>query len=56
MMIPYMCPELPAKQNEALNYGVKVPLVYTAVALRNWTAFKKLGIRGVQTPGMYHSV
>ena len=55
MMIPYLCPELPAPQREALKYGVKVPLVYTAVALRNWTAFKKLGIRGVQTPGMYHS-
>jgi len=55
MMIPYLCPELPAKQREALKYGVKVPLVYTAVSLRNWTAFKKLGVRGVQTPGMYHS-
>ncbi|MGP0070489.1 MAG: NAD(P)-binding protein [Bryobacteraceae bacterium] len=55
MMIPYLCPELPAKQREALKYGVKVPLVYTAVSLRNWTAFKKLGLRGVQTPGMYHS-
>jgi len=55
MMIPYLCPELPPKQKDALHYGVKVPLVYTAVALRNWTAFKKLGIRGVQTPGMYHS-
>jgi spermidine dehydrogenase len=55
MMIPYLCPELPAKQREALKYGVKVPLVYTAVALRNWTAFKKLGVRGIQTPGMYHS-
>jgi len=55
MMIPYLCPELPAKQQEALHYGVKVPLVYTAVALRNWTAFKKLGMRGAQTPGMYHT-
>src|SRR5262249_6995346 len=55
MMIPYLCPELPKKQQQALHYGVKVPLVYTAVALRNWTAFKKLGIRGAQTPGMYHS-
>jgi spermidine dehydrogenase len=55
MMIPYLCPELPPNQKEALHYGVKVPLVYTAVALRNWTAFKKLGIRGVQTPGMYHT-
>jgi spermidine dehydrogenase len=55
MMIPYLCPDLPPKQKEALHYGVKVPLVYTAVALRNWTAFKKLEMRGAQTPGMYHS-
>jgi spermidine dehydrogenase len=55
MVIPYLCPELPAEQKEALHYGVKVPLVYTVVALRNWTAFHKLGVRGVSCPGMYHS-
>ena len=55
MMIPYLCPELPDTQKEALKYGVKVPLVYTSVALRNWTAFKKLGINGANTPGMYHT-
>jgi len=55
MMIPYLCPELPAKQKQALHYGVKVPLVYTVVAMRNWMAFQKLGMRGAQTPGMYHS-
>lgn len=55
MVIPYMCPELPAEQKEALHYGVKVPLVYTAVGIRNGSAFQKLGIRGVACPGMYHS-
>jgi spermidine dehydrogenase len=55
MMIPYLCPDLPEAQKEALKYGVKVPLVYTTVALRNWTAFKKLGINGANTPGMYHT-
>jgi spermidine dehydrogenase len=55
MMIPYLCPDLPDKQKEALRYGVKVPLVYTSVALKNWTAFKKLGINGATTPGMYHT-
>jgi spermidine dehydrogenase len=34
---------------------VKVPLVYTQVALRSWTAFKKLGMHRVTSPGMYHS-
>lgn len=54
MMIPYLCPELPEKQKEALQYGVKVPLVYTAVAIRNWKAFEKLGVSSVACPGMYH--
>lgn len=55
MAIPFLCPDLPAEQKEALHYGVKVPLVYSVVGLRNWTAFQKLGIRGVSCPGMYHS-
>src|SRR6266404_4254888 len=54
MMIPYLCPELPDKQKEALHYGVKVPLVYTAVAIRNLIPFQKLGIQNVAAPGMYH--
>ncbi len=54
MMIPYLCPELPEKQKEALKYGVKVPLVYTSVAIRNWKAFEKLAVHNVFCPGMYH--
>ncbi|HVO78663.1 MAG TPA: NAD(P)-binding protein, partial [Candidatus Bathyarchaeia archaeon] len=38
-MVPYLCPELPPKQQEALKYGVKVPLVYTHVAMNNWEPF-----------------
>jgi len=55
MTIPYIAPELPAKQKEALLYGVKVPLCYIAIEIANWTAFKKMGIRGVSCPGMYTS-
>jgi spermidine dehydrogenase len=55
MVIPYLCPDLPAEQKDALHYGVKVPLVYSVVGLRNWTAFHKLGLRGVSCPGMYHT-
>ena len=33
MMIPYIAPELPAAQKAALHQLVKVPLVYTTVAL-----------------------
>ncbi len=54
-VIPYLCPELPAPQKEALAYGVKVPLVYTNVALRNWRAFAKLGISSITAPGSYYS-
>ena len=54
MMIPYLCPDIPEKQKEALKYGVKVPLVYTSVAIRNWKAFEKLGVHHVACPGMYH--
>ena len=53
MMIPFLCPELPEKQKEALHYLVKVPLIYTSVGLRNWTAFKKLGVQSVSFPGGY---
>jgi spermidine dehydrogenase len=54
MMIPSLCPELPAAQKDALKYGVKVPLVYTSVGLKNWAAFQKLGLSGASSPGMYH--
>ena len=54
-MIPYLCPELPEKQKEALSYGVKAPLVYTHVALRNWTSFANLGIHHIVAPGAYHT-
>jgi spermidine dehydrogenase len=54
-MIPYICPELPEKQKEALSYLVKAPLVYTHVALRNWTAFAKLNVHHIVAPGGYHT-
>ncbi|HWW14700.1 MAG TPA: NAD(P)/FAD-dependent oxidoreductase [Candidatus Dormibacteraeota bacterium] len=53
-MIPYLCPELPEKQKEALAYLVKAPLVYTHVAIRNWTSFDKLGVRQIESSGSYH--
>jgi len=54
-MIPYICPEIPAAQKEALAYGVKSPLVYTHVAIRNWTSFEKIGAYRVYSSGMYHT-
>jgi spermidine dehydrogenase len=55
MMIPYLCPELPAAQKEALHKLIKTPLVYTSVALRNWEAFSKLKVHRVYAPAGYHS-
>ena len=55
VVIPYICEELPGKQKEALASAQKVPLLYTNVALHNWTAFQKVGANAVYAPGMYHS-
>jgi spermidine dehydrogenase len=54
MFIPYLAPELPKVQKEALAFNVKGPIVYTNVFLRNWQAFQKLGIHEVECPTMYH--
>jgi spermidine dehydrogenase len=52
-VIPYLCPEMPQGQKNALSYAVKVPLTYTNVCIRNWTSFQKLGISSVSCPGSY---
>jgi spermidine dehydrogenase len=54
-VIPYICPELPAAQREALTYGAKVPLVYTNVVLRNWHSFVKLKASQIEGPGSYYT-
>ncbi len=55
VVIPYICEELPQKQREALASAQKVPLLYTNVALRNWTSFQKLSTNAVYAPGCYHT-
>jgi spermidine dehydrogenase len=54
MFIPYLAPELPAAQKEALAYAVKGPLVYTSVGVKNWRAWQKLGVSYIEAPTMYH--
>jgi spermidine dehydrogenase len=54
-MIPYICPEMSPEQKAALGYGERMPIVYTNVLIRNWTAFTNLGVRSVTSPGMYHT-
>jgi len=53
MIIPYLCPELPDAQKAAMHALVKEPLVYTTVALRNWTALDRLKVSSVRAPGGY---
>lgn len=55
MLIPYLCPELPAAQKDALHKSIKTPLVYASVALRNWLAFDRLKVHHVDAPGSYFS-
>ena len=53
VVIPYMCPEMPQAQKDGLAYGVKVPLVYANVQIRNRGAFEKLQISGAECPGSF---
>ena len=55
MMIPYLCPELPEAQKQALHYLVKIPLVYASVAIRSYESFRKLGVHQLYAPGSYFS-
>ncbi|HUJ51550.1 MAG TPA: NAD(P)/FAD-dependent oxidoreductase [Bryobacteraceae bacterium] len=54
-LIPALLPEIPDRQKEALAYPVKVPMMYTNVLIRRWTAWQKLGVSRVSAPGMYHT-
>jgi len=53
-IIPSLCPEMPLEQREALAMPVKTPILYTSVALRNWRAWKELGIGAALSSGSYH--
>jgi spermidine dehydrogenase len=54
-VIPRLCAELPAEQRRALTSATKLPLLYTNVVLRNWTAFAKLKTCSTYAPGSYHT-
>ena len=56
MVVPYLCPELPEPQKEALRSLVKIPLVYTNVLLRSWRAFRELGLALAHCPGSWHKL
>ena len=54
-IIPLLCPELPERQRVALAAGVKVPLVYANILIRDWTSFQRLGISQIYGPTAYFS-
>jgi spermidine dehydrogenase len=53
-LVPHLVPELPVTQRTALQYGVKVPMMYNNVLVKRWTAFQKLGVSSISAPGLYH--
>lgn len=53
-VIPYICPNLPVEQKEALSYQVKRPLVLTNVLIRSSEPFDRLGVTGAYCPGRLH--
>ncbi len=54
MMIPHIVSGLPEEQDAALRLQIKSPLQYTTVGLKNWRAFKELGIGLAMSPGNMH--
>jgi spermidine dehydrogenase len=52
VVIPYLTPELPAKQKEALHLCVRGVNMRTQVALRNWKAFEKMRVASINCPGL----
>lgn len=55
VVIPHICEEFPETQKKAMLQAAKVPLLYTNVALRNWTSFQKAGVNSIYAPGGYHT-
>lgn len=50
MMVPFIFPELPDDQKDALRQNVKKPLIYTNAVLRDWQPFVKAGVHDVYSP------
>ncbi len=50
MMVPYIMPELPQPQREALARNAKAPLAYINVLVRDWRAFERLKVSNISAP------
>ena len=53
-MIPHIFPALPEAQKAALKSQVKLPVLYTNVLIKNWQAWKKMGIGAIYSPSAFH--
>jgi len=54
-IIPFIVPDLPAEQKEALHYASKVPLQSTSVLARSWESLQRLGVSAIHAPNGYHT-
>jgi spermidine dehydrogenase len=54
MVVPYLMPDLPEAQREALAKNVKAPLVYTNVLVRDWKPWARLKIHEISAPVSFH--
>jgi spermidine dehydrogenase len=55
-MLPYLCPDVPSAQRSALALGVRSPLVYITVAVRNWRPWVNRGVHLINNPTGFYSV
>jgi spermidine dehydrogenase len=53
IMAAHIVPELPERQKAAMRANLKLPLIYTQVALRQWQAVQRSGVGYVYCPGSY---
>jgi spermidine dehydrogenase len=54
-IIPFLVPELPEAQRQALHYASKVPMMYSSAVVRNWHPWKKLGVQHIYAPNGFHT-
>jgi spermidine dehydrogenase len=54
-VIPYICPDMPSWQKEALSYSVHTPNLWVNVWLRQWRPFQKAGVNFMNAPGSYYT-
>lgn len=55
-MMPAIAPQLPKAQQEAMMENVKIPFLYTKVLIKNWQAFKDLGVHSFYCPTAPYAV